>query len=383
MDDIAALGLEFSTHPEPEALPYALIGARSNQRWWLLPLGNRRVTVSGMALFQPIVFSAKMLKGCAVAASNLGLSFFLAQAKLYLTEGESRLVSIFGEGDLRYAFFTGTDSPHRKVTIQIMGADGTIRGFAKITRNSAAKLLVQQEAKILHRLGAEGLKAARIPGTLFCGEIGDAVLLVTNTEKNSASRTTTIFTKYHQAALLELAEKTGTGESLAGSVFLQNLQQRIDFWSGKVPEVWGKRLRAAAHYISGHAAAVSAEMVLCHGDFTPWNTFLVGDRLYIFDWEYAEPGYPAGYDVIHFLLSVAAAKRRLAQETLGQLGKQLREMRIADDDISVTTLLLCYLSDHSLRHIAREQPGADGKVQTWDGNLEKATLIDTILQRKV
>jgi hypothetical protein len=39
----------------------------------------------------------------------------------------------------------------------------------------------------------------------------------------------------------------------------------------------------------------------CHGDFAPWNVKLSGERLFVFDWEYARAA-PAGFDLIHFFV---------------------------------------------------------------------------------
>jgi len=62
---------------------------------------------------------------------------------------------------------------------------------------------------------------------------------------------------------------------------------------------------------------------LCHGDLTPWNALEVNGRLYIFDWEYADPDAPAGWDAVHFLFQTGMLLRKdQPQELLANLEAQ-------------------------------------------------------------
>ena len=47
----------------------------------------------------------------------------------------------------------------------------------------------------------------------------------------------------------------------------------------------------------------------CHGDFTPWNMFANGNELFVFDFEYASMGYPAGLDRYHFFTQTAVFEK--------------------------------------------------------------------------
>ena len=41
---------------------------------------------------------------------------------------------------------------------------------------------------------------------------------------------------------------------------------------------------------------------MSHGDFAPWNTYLVGEKLYLFDWEYSQDSALPGSDLFHFII---------------------------------------------------------------------------------
>lgn len=375
--EIEMLGFRISCTPFPGGEPYAVIGGRSNARWWLVPLNNHRVTISGMALFQPVVTSAKVLKAVAVTASSLGLSALWARKKVYIS-GASSLADIFGANGLHYAFFTGTDSPHRKVAVQIMDRDGKIKGFAKVSRNPLVKPLLAHEAETLNYLHTLGLKTVLVPSVLFCGVIGGADVLVTDTLKTERTKSTTMLNGAHIAFLQELAEKTADSDTDGSNWYGAELRTRLEMVSDRLPEDWRRRLEKAIDVAVDHGTW--GPRTLSHGDFTPWNTFIVDGRLYVFDWEYAAQKYPVGYDLIHYTLSLPSVRHQPVSETIGQVREVLRKANIAGDDRSADALLICYLCGHSLHYIARELK-VDCKIVRWDGERESAVLLDAVVER--
>ncbi len=377
--EIESLGLHIAESPAPGAIPYSIVGGRSNQRWWLLPLTNHRVAVSGMALFQPIIFSAKLLKGAAVTASALGFSNLWARKKLYIS-GKSSLADIFKDENLQYAFFTGTDSPHRKIAVQIMDQAGNIKGFAKVSRNPAVKPLLSHEAAILNDLCSLELQSAHIPTVLFSGERDGASLLVTDTLKTARTKTSIRFNNAHQAFLHELAHKTAIPETGGKEGLVAKLHRRYAAVAERLPIEWRHRIEQGLEKVAEQRDSLGPA-VLCHGDFTPWNTFFVDGKLYVFDWEYADHVYPAGYDAIHFLLSLPKVKRLPAARKIRQVLKELAETHYSSEGNSMKSILLAYLCGHSLHSMCRA-PVEDGKALNWDGSEEIAMLLDTAIAMK-
>jgi len=210
MADIATLGVHVHQHPTAGAKPYAVVGGRSNARWWLIPLENRRVAASGLALFQPLLAGARALKSAASLLSVVGLSRLWARHTVFIT-GEAALPGVRSDG-LSFAYFTGTDSPHRKVAVQIMDGRGRLKGFAKLTRNPQVRELLMHEAATLEHVNGLGLQSAHVPKVLFAGNLGDSTLLVTDTLKTPRTAATTQFTAAHRAFLKELASKTAAAK---------------------------------------------------------------------------------------------------------------------------------------------------------------------------
>lgn len=374
--EIEGLGFRVSDRSTPGTIPYGIIGGRSNQRWWLVPLNDRRLTVSGLALFQPIVSSAKVLKSAAVMASTLGLSSVWLREKVYIS-GRSYLEEIFSEKGLCFAFFTGTDSPHRKVAVQIMARDGRIKGFAKVSQNSSVKPLLKHEAQTLEYLNTLDLQAALIPEVLFCGEIGIAEVLVTDSLKTARTKTVTALNDAHISFLQELADKTAIPVEEGDVPLATSLRKRYVAAAECLTNEWQNRFEKALEVIEGAEGELGCSKRLTHGDFTPWNTFFVDGRLYVFDWEYASKECQVGHDLIHFVLSLPSVKRWRVSETIREAKKVMRESKFFSDDANPDCLFLSYLCANSLHYIGRV-PKANGQIIHWDGEQEAAVCLDSL-----
>jgi hypothetical protein len=375
INDIEALGFRVSDQPSPDSVPYGIVGGRSNSRWWLIPLANRHVATSGMALFQPLLASAKLVKRAAKTASALGLSSLWAKKKLYMT-GTSYLTEVVGSQNLYYAFFTGTDSPHRKVAVQIMDGHGNLKGFAKLTRNPQVRTLLAHEAATLERVHTLGLQTAYVPRVLFSGEHRDCTLLVTDTLKTPRTPSTTRFTQAHRAFVQELDQKTAEPHQVCASDIGGEFRARFSRIRPQLEQTWSQRLDAA---IGALETQTDLQLPAClsHGDFTPWNTFMSNGRLYVFDWEYAEQARPPSNDIIHFVLNQPQVRNQPASAKIEAVRACLSQFSPRIQKEAAPALLMIYLLTQTLRQIER-LPGT-AKHTTWDGADEIAAILDGVL----
>jgi hypothetical protein len=323
-------------------------------------------------MFQPVVRSAKLFKGVAVAVGSVGLASMWTRKRLYVS-GKSWLSDVFGENDLHYTFFTGTDSPHRKVAVQIMGVDGSIKGFAKVSANPAVKPLLEHEAETINHLNTLDLKTALIPVVLYIGEIGGACALVTDTLKTAQSRTSTKLTEAHVAFLLELAEKTAVSETASTDWVVSELRSQYAAIIDRLSEEWKGRLDQAFGCLEGYEWKWGARS-LSHGDFTPWNTFFVGDNLYVFDWEYASMSFPANYDLAHMLHSLNNLSDNVDVSLL--LENILNDIDKTQEPFSFgKTTFLAYLISNFLFYSSRNiKSGTDYSID--EQNVSLAKMID-------
>lgn len=375
--DIESLGLRVVANSESGAMPYAVIGARSNARWWLVPLANRHMTTNGLALFQPLLISAKLIKATVVILSRLGLSRLWVKQQVFII-GNPVLGQYFPQSlPLSYSYFTGTDSPHRKIAVQIMDLRGHLLGFAKVTRSSQVAELLAHEAAILSRLSALNFQATYIPNVLFFGKKGEGTLLVTDTLKTAGTKSVTKFIDAHRVFLQELVKKTAQPPCSIATI-VAGFKTRIENILPRFSLDWHHRLDKAIVKLSAEAELV-LPMAMNHGDFTPWNCFLTNGRLYVFDWEYAEELAPIGIDIIHFTFNESKLRGMHVTHKLEAAIARLSEPWMGLVDKALPSILIIYLLTQVLRQVER-QPEGQGEIVNWDGVSEQACMLDTVLK---
>ena len=375
--DIESLGVRVSSEASPHSKPYAVIEGRSNARWWLIPLEKGRLTASGLALFQPLLVSARYMKAAAGILSTIGLSRLWVKHKVYLS-GESLLAGYFQPAELlSFAYFTGTDSPHRKVAVQVMDDRGNLKGFAKLTRNSEVQALLAREASTLQYIQDLGLESAYVPNNLFFGSVGDGTLLVTDTLKTHRTSSTSEFTSTHRAFILELSKKTAASFTVFANDFGESFRVRYSRIRPFLEQSWSARLDEAIGFLEAQME-LQLTVSFSHGDFTPWNTFITNGRLYVFDWEYAEQVCLPSNDIIHFILNEPRIRRLSVTAKIDFIMSYLAQPWIGIQQKAIPTLIIIYLLLQSLRQIER-QPNDKKRNQVWDGAVENATMIDKLM----
>jgi thiamine kinase-like enzyme len=371
--DIEALGFCVSSGATPDSRQYAIIGARSNLRWWLIPLETGDLAASGLALFQPLLRAAAIAKAGAAALARIRMHRMWVRRRIHL-EGDWQIGQYFsGAGPLAFAFFTGTHSPHRKLAVQVMDRGGNILGFAKVTRNPVVKRLLIHEATSLRRIQQLELATAAIPNVLFAGEWGNSYTLITDTLKTTRSRTSTRLTPAHRAFLEELVVKGPTAPRRTANEIAADQAERLRDREALLTCEWQTRMRAAINQLAS-AGDIELDMVLSHGDFTASNTFSIGSKLYVFDWEYSRQA-PAGYDLIHFALGGSSSARGDTAAKVRHIIEALAEPWVRVQLGARIPTLLAYVIEQVLFQLERLTAGCD---MTWDRQSEFRDLLDAL-----
>ncbi len=354
---------------------YAVIAARSNARWWLIPLGNSRAAAAGLEMLQPISLPAKIAKIMALIITKFGSQCLLGKGILRLS-GLPNLGETFSGRMAYMSFFTGTDGPHRKTTMQFMDSGGVILGYCKMSRKSHIRPYLRNEADMLAHVAAIGLRSANIPSVLAYRDDAAITLLVTDSLKSNNYIVPRILGTDHIAFLVELKMHT---EYVGSGRLLDNLAaQRQDIegrFSAQVGPKWLARLVRVEKKLRPYVDKIP--LCLCHGDFTPWNTFIQGNRLYVFDWEYARVDWPVGFDFIHFSLATIPLAQQ--ERELPGLLKKLVSTQLLSDEKAAQIAMLLSLYCHALFYICRLMVSQRSIIQ-WHEGPTRAALIDKLLK---
>jgi len=350
---------------------YALIAARSNLRWWLLPLESGRVAAAGLEMMQPVNRMAKITKIVLQLSLLFGINPYIAKLRF---SDIPDLSETFGPKAIHVAYFTGTDGPHRKTTMQIMNADGKILGYGKLSRMKYIRPYICHEADTLAHVAAMGLRSAIVPSVLACHKQSNLTLLLTDSRKSLVQKTTNHIGVVHLNFLNELRKQT---KSVGAKLLLEDLSCRVVAISELAGSVWVDRITQALGALEDDAEEI--EICLVHGDFTPWNSFIHSNKLYVFDWEYANIDWPVGYDLAHYILSTTSIKRQphILPNVLVSLGKNYFE----GNEILAHRALLLSLVCHAVFYLSR-LADVKGELTDWIEAPVRAVLIDRLLDKE-
>lgn len=369
LGDVAFLGVRPVVS---SGIAYGMMRARSNARWWLLPSDNAPAARAGLAMYQPVSLTARAARGWITTAVRLGFTAGWASGRIRF----GRLPRLPGEVLPRMAscaYFTGTDGPHRKTAIQMMDERGTILGYAKLGRRASVRPYLAHEARMLGTIAGLGLSSVQVPHLLaFSDQGGDGPsILVTDSRKAGGMISPSDPGRWHERFLLELFAKTGCTD--AGNAY-----RRLLDISGnhRLPGDWSRRFVLGLNYLAPRVS--SMPVALAHGDFTPWNCFILGDRLYVFDWEYADADLPVGYDLVHYMLATASGGD--PAETIDRLLARVRgifaQLNEAGAVAAVLMSLLCHAGFY-LRRLSEHGRPQDA----WEEGAWRGQVVDALLGR--
>lgn len=323
------------------------------------------------------MLTAKIYKNVVEFLSWCGLTKVWARNTVKLEIG-SYLTKYFPNvKNHHYAFFTGTDSPHRKMTTQVMDAMGRIYGYAKYSSNPAVSSMLKHEAMMLDYLNNSAIKTASFPNLIFCGNHNNGTILVTDTSFDASTKSVVVLSNLHVDFLNDMASCTKM-PSISVSEIIYNIVLRVELIKRSITKEWQNLLNNAIEIISNKGS----ELVFCclsHGDFTPWNTYIVKGKLYVFDWEYAEMTAPASNDLIHFVINQPNVRNRSAKYKLHIISKALAShMPNIKREVHVTLIGL-YLLSQILRQVERLH--YEGQViYHWDGMVQQRELMDVLIE---
>lgn len=367
LTDLAALGVQPVI---TGGRRFAVIAARSNPRWWLLPLDNRRAAAAGLEMLQPVTRAAQAAKTMARGMARFGLHRFLGCGQLRLS-GMPDMGNAFSGREAYMACFTGTDGPHRKTALQVMDVHGAILGYVKLSRAPHIRVYLRHEADMLARVARLGLSTANVPSILATQDDRAMTLLITDSLKSATHVSPRILGTQHMAFLADLRARTGHPEAHGA---LDRLGPRTAALTGTTGREWTARMARVEAVLRPHAGALP--VCLAHGDFTPWNTFIQGGRLYVFDWEYAHTAWPVGFDLVHF--NLATTPRAAQPSRLSALTRALANAYFAGDEVRAGRALLLSLACHAVFYLDRLQE-VESPLSTWMEGPTRAEMIDRLL----
>lgn len=329
---------------------YKIVNA--DGKCWLMPMRNVRM---GLALYQPSGWKGRQLKRWFpyVHWSKVVRKVLNVEVVEHELEADLRSVicSAFGVGGFEYSVFEGTPSVHQKTTIQVWNEE-RILGYVKVTDSEDVWRLFEREASFLNEMRNEELGIRNVPmvKVVRCGAL---FVLLQTTRKTLRSRAVHEWGALQEDFLKRLYDATAhelAWEESDVAQVLRDLRGHVDWLPRGVDgEMVARHIDAVMERMVGKRVRYGAY----HGDFTPWNMFVEGGELFVFDWEYAGRLYPKGLDRYHFWMQTALFEKHWGVEELK------RYMGSAEGAWIDMEMLEMYLLDVMSKYVMRE----GGKVK--------------------
>ena len=272
---------------------------------WIYPKDLKKP--SFLNFYNTSTIRAKLL------STLIKIAFFMKQAHL-VKKGEfkrnivenSRLDEILKEyPNANFSIFTGTVGENRKIVLELNNEKGTFI-FFKIALFESSKNLIINEATCLKYLNSFNLKSLKIPKLLSYNN-QDTIGL--SNIKPKIFQQNPNLTNVHIKALLELYLISNQRKKWSHLDSLKDSKERLNnLLKGykQVNSLNQKRIENLSNKVLLLIDIIEDEndeviLAISHGDFTPWNSYISKNILYLFDWELSHKETPLMFDVFHFI----------------------------------------------------------------------------------
>ena len=272
----------------------------SDNKTWLIPSRNTR---TAMGIYQPSHWKGRLIKSLLSTPVFSTLSARICNFTYVRCELREELIillnKVFKISEFDFSIFCGTPSVHQKLTIQLCYKN-RILGYCKVSGRFAVSDLFLREQETLDYLHSVGIED--VPICLFNGNLPDGThVFIQTTKKDSHSKYFHQWGKVHEIFLQNLYDRTRQTILFENSdyfYYLRYLNEHLDCLS----DVLIKDIVQTAIEQQMKYKGSLVEYTICHADFTPWNMFAEGNKLFVFDWEYAVRTCPEGLDFFHFFM---------------------------------------------------------------------------------
>ncbi len=350
--------------------PYYLISNQDGKQW-VLPTQHLRVA---MELYQPSGYKGILLKKLfpflhriKAVRKSIGVKPVCVKLSASL---QDLLSQVFDTSNVEFSYFGGSPGPRQKVTLQIFQAN-KILGYLKYSNKEAINQLFLHEVGILKGLSERGV--THIPEVLYYGQVEDMYVYIQSSSKTLHSTSVKRLTNLHLDFIMSLCEKTKMTLPFEQTGMKRDIDYLLSIWNG-LPEHTTRILKKAIDTIKTHYQDVTSYSFI-HGDFTPWNIYVERGKVYAFDFEYAEYGYPPYFDLVHFILQIEIlVKQANAEIAFAALEEEKKRIPVEDVDYLIMVYLLRMFSHYNRLFSGQFSP-QDRSYRIWIELLKKYTTI--------
>lgn len=279
-------------------------------RGYQIPLdSSRQVGIIGLNLYNPHGFKGRIIKKVLTNGLKFGAGrFFLPKIQVLIRrdlpeQAKSSILllehlrEVFESPDLSFSISLGTPGPHRKPVIQLTNKQGKVLGYVKVGWNNITNAMVRNEIAHLQRLDHDFVTFS-VPKILYAGEWNGRFLSIQTPPETEIKPAPPILSASYLDVIRELAAFHSHCTELQQSMFWKHLLEQMN---GVEKAYYRHILEQGAYRVEELLDDKPLLFHLRHGDFTPWNAWQAGGKLFLHDWEFGDWEAPCGWDLLHFI----------------------------------------------------------------------------------
>ncbi|MFM1999022.1 MAG: hypothetical protein RL204_969, partial [Bacteroidota bacterium] len=218
--------------------------------------------------------------------SSTGFSLWMSQADIDKWNDQ------FGE---KWSLFTGTVGPYRKAILHFNKDEKDF--FVKVGMTERSDLKLSIESSFLNQIAQKNIPQLVVPKVW---DMGNSAVMMDDISKNG-SRVSRL-TNLHWFVLRNIHRASGCTQRIDQLPAFQRALKTVESLKhtsdSRIPKGIVEKLEKVAQSID---ATQSIRVSLAHGDFTPWNMYVNGSDLNVYDWEMTTPNMPVLFDAFHFI----------------------------------------------------------------------------------
>jgi hypothetical protein len=278
-------------------------------RMFLIPLESSRATIEALGIYHPQTPRARLAKSLFAVGLRLGIGRRLLPRVQWVawnhpdTTRRSTtslllyLEKVLGRNGLRVAISCGKPGPNRKPVLQVLTSQGETLAYVKVASSRLSDTLVQREVGVLEYLARRSLHSFTSPIVLHSGRWNGRELVIQSAPMGRTKAVPRDVRLHYFDVPNELATLHTQWVPLEESDFWNDLLRRI----GEISHSdHVNTLERVARKVAESLKGQPLPFHFSHGDFTSWNIKLNGEKLFVFDWEYARKAALPAHDIFHF-----------------------------------------------------------------------------------
>lgn len=319
---------------------------------WIFP---KKGTKNFLSLFQPSSIKGKIVSF--LLPFFRFFPFIAYRINIYPKELDinknikSVICKAFNIIDFDFGAFLGSPGRHQKITLMI-NRNSKCLGYCKISNNPDVFSIFMDESRNLVYLQSRGV--ANIPKTLFVGEVENLPGIYMFIQTTNRKRNVLVAKPKDECVfdfVINMFEATKCSMEYKNSDFAKS----VEIVRGKLHLFNSNEQEIIINVINEIEKSLLGKNLYCayHGDFTPWNSFVVDNKLYVFDLEYFRKHSIPYIDYFHFFTQSCIYDEYMGADAIYNQYKKIKDI-VARKFKNPDFIYSCYLINIMAFYLERD-----------------------------